>query len=60
MNTQLTLEESDELNEIEAQFASGKFDDEDEEGSLDSDDSYDNTEIAAKRERRRQKAISAL
>lgn len=60
LNSQLSLEEGDELNEIEAQFASGKFDGEDEEGSLDSDDSYDNSELAAKQERRRQKALSAL
>jgi hypothetical protein len=42
------LEEGDELNEIEAQFASGKIDADDDDGSLDSDDSYDTTELAAK------------
>ena len=49
LNSQLSLEEGDELNEIEAQFASGKIDgDDDDDGSLDSDDSYDTTELNAK------------
>lgn len=60
LNSQLSLEEGDELNEIEAQFASGRIDGTDDEGSLDSDDSYDTTELAAKQKRRHQKAISAL
>lgn len=53
LNAQLSLEEADELQEIEAQFADGKFNDEDDEVSLDSDDSYDNSELNAKLERRR-------
>jgi hypothetical protein len=48
LNSQLSLEEGDELNEIEAQFASGKIDGDDDDGSLDSDDSYDTTELNAK------------
>ena len=60
LNAQLTTEESEELAEIERKFASGTLSDDDDEGSLDSDDSYDQTELSAKNERRRQKALSAL
>lgn len=48
LNSQLNLEEGDELNEIESQFINGKGENDDDEGSLDSDDSYDNSELAAK------------
>ena len=41
---QLTEEEAEELHEIDLNFTSGNGTD-DEEGSLDSDDSYDNNEL---------------
>lgn len=59
LNAQLQTEEADELNEIEQRFQNGTLD-EDDDGSLDSDDSYDQSEVAAKQQRHRQKAQSAL
>lgn len=59
LNAQLQTEEADELNEIEQRFKHGTLD-EDDDGSLDSDDSYDQSEVAAKQQRHRQKAQSAL
>jgi len=49
---QLALEEGDELADIEQAFANGRGLS-DDEGSLDSDDSYNQDELAAKNERRR-------
>ena len=40
LNQQLSIEEQDELSEIERKFATGDLSDDDGEGSLDSDDSY--------------------
>lgn len=59
LNAQLQTEEADELNEIEQRFLHGTLNEEDD-GSLDSDDSYDQNELAAKQQRYRQKAQSAL
>ena len=56
---QLAQEEAEEVAEIEQAFASGKGLS-DDDGSLDSDDSYDDKEVEAKMERRRQKAISTV
>lgn len=60
LNAQLAIEESDEHGEIERKFASGNLSDDDDDGSLDSDDSYNQDELQLKSERRKQKALSAL
>jgi hydrocephalus-inducing protein len=60
LNAQLQIEEQDEHSDIERKFHSGNLSDDDDDGSLDSDDSYSNTELEAKNERRKQKAASAL
>jgi hydrocephalus-inducing protein len=55
---QLTQEENEELREIEAKFGQGMSDE--DEGSLDSDDSYNETEMKNKDVRRKAKALSTL
>jgi hypothetical protein len=45
LNAQLAIEESDEHGEIERKFASGNLSDDDDDGSLDSDDSYNQDEL---------------
>lgn len=59
LNSQLNNEQQDELAEIERRFNNATLS-EDDDGSLDSDDSYDNAELTAKQERRKQKALNAL
>lgn len=59
LNSQLNNEQNDELAEIERRFNNQSLS-EDEEGSLDSDDSYDAAELSAKQERKKQKALNGL
>jgi hydrocephalus-inducing protein len=60
LNSQLDIEEQEEHTEIERRFNQNALTDDEEDGSLDSDDSYDQNELSLKQERRRQKALSAL
>jgi len=54
---QLTQEEEEERAEVEHAINEGESDD---DGSLDSDDSYNETELAAKKARRQEKAVATL
>lgn len=58
LTAQLASEEHDEHREIEA----GNLDDEDDndDGSLDSDDSYNENELAVKAERKKERALITL
>jgi hypothetical protein len=47
------VEEQDEHTEIERRFKNGQLSDDEDDGSLDSDDSYDQSELSLKQERRR-------
>ena len=53
LNSQLSIEESDEHAEIERKFMNGELSDEDDDGSLDSDDSYNQNELSEKNDRRK-------
>ena len=53
LNAQLAVEEQDEHTEIERRFKNGQLSDDEDDGSLDSDDSYDQSELSLKQERRR-------
>lgn len=53
LNSQLEIEEQEEHIEIERRFNQGALTDDDDDGSLDSDDSYDQNELSLKQERRR-------